>query len=68
MTLTVIQKFLSEKPLSKNLSMEDKVLLSVLAMVTKNANQTDVNVSNLNSFAIVDVITALIVQTSSMNK
>ena len=48
--------------------MEDKVLLSVLVMVTKNANQTDVNVSNLNSFAIVDVITALIVQTSSMNE
>ena len=67
-TLTVIQKFLFEKPLSKNLSVEDKVLLSVLVMVTKNAKQTYVNVSNLNSYAIVDATVASIVQISSLNK
>ena len=34
----------------------------------KNAKQTDVNVSNLNSYAIIDAIVALIVQTSSLNE
>lgn len=64
MTLTVTLKFLCEKQLSKRPSVADKALLSVHVMVLKNAKQTDANVLNLNSYAIVDATIVSTAQTS----